>query len=1550
MAKHLGKCPRCGDRLQYDTAVDEQIACPHCRVGLSLPGKSRLSDRVDPLIGDSLGQYEIVELLGRGGMAAVYKARQPSLDRMVAIKVLPRSAGSDATFVARFHREARGAAAISHPNIIEIHDVGESLGYHYLAMELVERGSLWNVLRREGRLAADRALDVMKQAVEALVAAHAAGIVHRDIKPSNILFTATGRVKVADFGLAKRTGADVSVTQAGQPLGTPLYIPPEVARGAAGDARSDLYSLGATFYHVLAGRPPFEGDTPAEVMLKHCEAQPPPLGQLAPDAPAALCRTIHRLLRKNPGERYESADKLLEALERVEALLAVSPGGTTRAGPGARQPSTGKRRDQKRKKGRLAALIAAAVGAAALILILVLALRGSTEPPLAKSAPPSGPPTPTTQHPPPAPAAAALERNAEIVFTNAQKLAARKDWAAARKYLDRLKNTYGQSKFYTDNRAVIDALSAKVDLQLQPKPSAWEAAWKDADAKAKAHAGTQSFGKALAEYEALAERFDELAHRQRIQDSISAVHKQADAAYRAVEQRVEQLLGQKKFAEARAVLQPVIERFGLAGHKAKAQTLLAQIAAAEKPEPPPTKPPDGKQRAGWLSLFDGRTLEGWRVVAEGCFAKHGKVNVENGHVVLKTSGQCTAIASTRRLPAADYEVELELLREDGAAKELCTVYVPAGGSTCGFVVGAADFGTRASAGEGDLGGWLGVPLEEQAGTGVDLAGALTGQIITWQFAGPYVEAGKKGADLFEPALPPETLGARDVAWKSLPVLAQDKRPWALDFLQVQGLAGDDRAVYIRTRVWSPKSQAVRLEIGSDDSAKTWLNRALVHQYRGRRYVTNPDQDIVDVALREGWNDLKMKIVQEGTAAWGACARFRTRKGAKLEGLQVADGRFRGQADKAEQAALANGRWHRIMVQVSGGRIAAWVNGEERARLQVAGRTVPTSPLGQCLAPFGVAVSRGNVLLRGVWLRTGVAERLAAKAKAEAERLRQIHARFAKALEPAEARVRAWDFRGAAAALAKLNLQPKELADQLAVRRDEAKRLAALKAKMIERITTARPRLREGSILIPIRAGEINGELVAADEQGITAAKLPTAKTQTYTWQGLSARSALQLARLTIDRKRGDDQLAAGLLALRLKDATSADRFFAEAEKLGAAVDRHRDPAAAAAFARATDLLGKKDFATADAALAEFEEKYAKTAWFAKHRNEVAAARQQAGSENLYAQAVALFKKQELFGLKPIIEKLKAGYAKTPAVTDPGRTPSFAKMADAVKDLGEFLTVRKDGKGDFKSIQAAIDAAPPKGLIEIQDNGPYNEKLVIPKEKPGLILRGKEGCWPIITSLGRRKDIDILVTVRARGATLEQLVLAHAAPAGATLRCLSVEGGPMRLRAAIIFMQGSIAVSNVRGHDVLVEDCFILANGRVYVLVARNCLWLADRLEIIDASDIRCSTIPREATITNPGTVVVDSIMGRVDGFSGRIEYCDLFAKPALTGKAKPGKGCFGKNPQFRDPRNLDYRLKKTSPCRKKASDGGDIGCRYTNEMLEMLEVARKLRKKGIIKF
>ncbi|HEX6020110.1 MAG TPA: protein kinase, partial [Burkholderiaceae bacterium] len=280
-----------------------------------------------PIVGDTpvrqVGRYLIQSRLGRGGMATVYKAHDPQINRSVAIKFLHASLAEDAEFHARFLREARAAGGLSHPNIVVVHDVGEIEGRPYMAMELVDGVPLADQLDRGKPLPIRDAVLVGLQLARALDYAHAHGIVHRDIKPGNILMLADGRtVKVTDFGIAHMDdGAGQQHTQVGAVMGTPQYMSPEQTRGEKLDGRSDLFSAGIVLYQMITGERPFKGESLVAVATRIANDPTPPLGQKRPDAPASLRRVVERCLAKQPAQRYQSGKELADALLKVLAEL-----------------------------------------------------------------------------------------------------------------------------------------------------------------------------------------------------------------------------------------------------------------------------------------------------------------------------------------------------------------------------------------------------------------------------------------------------------------------------------------------------------------------------------------------------------------------------------------------------------------------------------------------------------------------------------------------------------------------------------------------------------------------------------------------------------------------------------------------------------------------------------------------------------------------------------------------------------------------------------------------------------------------------------------------------------------------------------------------------------------------------------------------------------------------------------------------------------------------------------------------------------------------------
>jgi len=295
--------------------------------------QSANNEELNSLIGRSLGQYRIVERIGSGGMATVFKAYQPTLDRYVAVKVLPAYHARDPIFVKRFVQEARSVAKLQHANIVPIHDYGDQENITYIVMEYVESGTLKDRLRQR-QLTVLEAVDFVIQAAEGLGCAHSHGIVHRDVKPANMLLRKDGHLLLSDFGIAKILEGTTNLTRAGTGIGTPQYMSPEQGTGQAVDRRSDIYSLGIVLFHALAGRVPYTADSPISITVKHMN-EPLPLELLrAKGIPQPIEQVVLKMTAKSPADRYQTTDALIEALT---AALASSQLFLPRWRPGIQQ-------------------------------------------------------------------------------------------------------------------------------------------------------------------------------------------------------------------------------------------------------------------------------------------------------------------------------------------------------------------------------------------------------------------------------------------------------------------------------------------------------------------------------------------------------------------------------------------------------------------------------------------------------------------------------------------------------------------------------------------------------------------------------------------------------------------------------------------------------------------------------------------------------------------------------------------------------------------------------------------------------------------------------------------------------------------------------------------------------------------------------------------------------------------------------------------------------------------------------------------------------------
>lgn len=274
------------------------------------------------LVGQTIGRFEILSELGRGGMAVVYKARQTDLDRIVALKILPPSLTSDQSYIARFRQEARSAARLEHPHIMPIYEVGEVAGYHYIAMKFIKGRTLKQLLEQEGALPVKRAAQILAQVGEALDYAHRQGIIHRDIKPSNVMITDEGWIYLTDFGLARSVGSGAGgLTMAGTVMGTPEYMSPEQAQGLPNvGPPTDIYALGVMLYELLTGAFPFKAETPMAMLAARLVHAPIPPRDVRGDLPPAVEDVIMRALARKPEARFASAAEMVAALRQAVGM------------------------------------------------------------------------------------------------------------------------------------------------------------------------------------------------------------------------------------------------------------------------------------------------------------------------------------------------------------------------------------------------------------------------------------------------------------------------------------------------------------------------------------------------------------------------------------------------------------------------------------------------------------------------------------------------------------------------------------------------------------------------------------------------------------------------------------------------------------------------------------------------------------------------------------------------------------------------------------------------------------------------------------------------------------------------------------------------------------------------------------------------------------------------------------------------------------------------------------------------------------------------------
>ncbi len=317
--KRQAEVARKGENVSLAEVMVQEGYCTRAQMGRVVKG-TVLEDSMTRSAQHIPG-YHVKSKLGQGAMATVWRARQLSLDREVAIKILPKRLSENPEFVERFYKEGKAAARLNSPNIVQAIDVGEARGYHYFVMEFVEGKTVYDDLAKGKVYGEPEALDIVIQVSKALAHAHGKGLIHRDVKPKNIMITKDGVVKLADMGLARaKDDKETAAAEAGRAYGTPYYISPEQIRGELDiDFRADIYSLGATFYHMVTGRVPFDGASPSAVMHKHLKERLLPPDHINTSLSAGVAEIIEVMMAKNRSNRYTSTEDLLQDLQAVQA-------------------------------------------------------------------------------------------------------------------------------------------------------------------------------------------------------------------------------------------------------------------------------------------------------------------------------------------------------------------------------------------------------------------------------------------------------------------------------------------------------------------------------------------------------------------------------------------------------------------------------------------------------------------------------------------------------------------------------------------------------------------------------------------------------------------------------------------------------------------------------------------------------------------------------------------------------------------------------------------------------------------------------------------------------------------------------------------------------------------------------------------------------------------------------------------------------------------------------------------------------------------------------
>jgi hypothetical protein len=437
-----------------------------------------------------------------------------------------------------------------------------------------------------------------------------------------------------------------------------------------------------------------------------------------------------------------------------------------------------------------------------------------------------------------------------------------------------------------------------------------------------------------------------------------------------------------------------------------------------------------------------------------------------------------------------------------------------------------------------------------------------------------------------------------------------------------------------------------------------------------------------------------------------------------------------------------------------------------------------------------------------------------------------------------------------------------------------------------------------------------------------------------------------MLQLAVRHEDAGDCLAAGLLSLGGQDAQGAQKYFGEARSLGADTAAYTALLAARDFAAIRDLLKKRNYAESEKLLTALQAKYGNLPWFAANKPELDAAAKEAQrglhekeAAAVYSQAAGLFRNGDLYEMKPLVERLKTQYADSAVAADPQRKPSLADLQKAVAELGPLLRVRKDGKGNFTTIQEAVNGATRNATIQIEERGPWAEQIKVPAGKEGLTIRGKKGRLPVITTAGAKNSYSENFVVDAPKLALERLAIVRAESGGGAI---SAENTSLSLRGVVVYggIQG--------GKGVVAEDCVFSGHVGFKASCSLENVLVGGGVRCGADSQVRHCTITGLLHLAGMSGIVSDSIVHSIDAPADvpKIEHCDVFGDNPYRNRAAAGKKCLQEKPLFADEKGFDFRLQAGSPCRNKASDGNDMGFTYTVETKALADVAGELRSKA----